>query len=239
MPGRAFTRGMYSRLKLKDSKGRDLKPHHHIWLNKQFVADCHMWERFLATDSCSLWHPFIDFDPSDRNSQTLGLYSNASCNGDFGWGAVFLEENRWIGAQWPKDFVENCQPSIEYLELYALVAAVLTWSDTQWMSNRRVTIFCDNESVVYMVNNSASSCMQCMKLLRILTLDNIRANRRVFVQHVPTKQNSLAVAISRMNFKKFWSLAADQMKPTPDLIEGRLLGPQELFLREVNYLPLI
>ena len=42
-------------------------------------------------------------------------------------------------------------PSIEYLELFALTAAVLTWGSK--LKNRRITIFCDNLSVVCMINN--------------------------------------------------------------------------------------
>ena len=191
MPGRAFTRGMYSRLKLRDTKGRELKPHHHIWLDKQFIADCKMWWRFLESTYMNICRPFVDFNKDSTRSVILSLYSDASRNTTLGMGAVFLEEHRWLVMQWPEGFVQSCQPSIEYLELYALVAAILSWNDSFWLNNQRVTVFCDNEAVVYMVNNNTSSCMQCMKLVRILALDSINCNRRLFALHVKTGDNFL------------------------------------------------
>ena len=44
VPGRAFTRGMYAKLKLTNAKGELLKQHHHIWLSKDFTQDCKVWQ---------------------------------------------------------------------------------------------------------------------------------------------------------------------------------------------------
>ena len=48
VPGRAFTRGMYAKLKLTNAKGELLKQHHHIWLSKDFTQDCKVWQKFLC-----------------------------------------------------------------------------------------------------------------------------------------------------------------------------------------------
>ena len=42
IPGRAFTRGMYSKLCTKTKSGESLKLHHHIYLNADFIQDCHI-----------------------------------------------------------------------------------------------------------------------------------------------------------------------------------------------------
>ena len=63
---------------------------------------------------------------------------------------------------WGKD-TADLDPSIQYLELFALVAAVLAWISR--FQNRSVTIFCDNQSVVAMVNNTTSKCINCMTLI--------------------------------------------------------------------------
>ena len=47
VPGRAFTRGMYERLTLKDKHEKLLKNHHHVHLNQEFLMDCRMWLEFL------------------------------------------------------------------------------------------------------------------------------------------------------------------------------------------------
>ena len=47
MPGRAFTKGMYDKLKLKDKNGNPLKQHHHVSLVGTFIGDCMVWKNFL------------------------------------------------------------------------------------------------------------------------------------------------------------------------------------------------
>ena len=86
------------------------------------------------------------------------------------------------------------KPSIEYMELFALCAAIFTWEEM--LRNRRMTIFCNNQSVVEMVNNMTSSCPHCMVLIRRLIHNNSKYNRRVFVKFVPTKLNDLVDALS-------------------------------------------
>ena len=153
-------------------------------------------------------------DPATRAVKLL-LASDASRSWKLGMGAVFPEINQWIFGQWDPQFIQEQQPSIEFLELYALMMAVATWNCTELMTNRRVEMCCNNESVVYMINNSASSCTQCQKLIRIITLLNLRANRRLFARHLSTHLNLLPDALSRLNFKKFWALAPREMAKQP------------------------
>ena len=47
VPGRTFTRRMYSKLTLCGTSGIKLKQHHHVRLDSEFVSDCHMWLSFL------------------------------------------------------------------------------------------------------------------------------------------------------------------------------------------------
>ena len=67
--------------------------------------------------------------------------------------------------------------SIEFLELYALVAAILVWGDHPDLCNTKIQIFCDNQTVRHQVNNPTAGCHQCLKLIRILALDNLKHNR--------------------------------------------------------------
>ena len=54
-----------------------------------------------------------------------------------GLGCVF--EQKWRFAMWEDNFIRNCHPSIEYLELYAIMVAVELWA--RYLQNRRVIIF--------------------------------------------------------------------------------------------------
>ena len=148
----------------------------------------------------------------------MNFFSDASASKILGCGAIFGDN--WLFAQWEEGFIAEEDPSIEFLELYALWAAVLTWSTK--LQNVRILINCDNISVVYMVNNMTSGCKYCMNLLRQLTLDNLNNNRRVFVQHVEGKNNKLSDALSRLEFKKFFKIAPESVNKYPDKIMTQL-----------------
>ena len=220
VPGRAFTRGMYDKLKTKDKNGKPLKDYHHVNLGTDFLRDCEIWRSFLQhSDSQQLCRPFVDIDGMTV-STTLNFYTDSSLNKNFGLGGIF--GNRWIIGRWGRQFVERNNPSIEFLELYALVAGIITWSQEKELQNARITVFCDNESVMHIVNNLTSKCPQCMKLVRLLILDNMKSNRRVFVKHVKSKDNVLADSLSRMDMKRFWKNAPESMNRTPDGINNSI-----------------
>ena len=50
-----------------------------------------------------------------------------------------------------------------------------------------------------------------MVLIRIVTLESLKTNSRVYAKYVPTKLNGKADALSRMDFKRFKNLAGDTM----------------------------
>ena len=216
VPGRTFTRSMYDRLKLKDSKGKLLRPYHHIRVDGQFKKDCQTWLHFLNYSGdglANICRPFVDLD-SVVDAKNLDFASDASKAKTLGFGAVF--GNRWIWGQWNSEFITTQDPSIEFLELFALTAAVVTWG--HMLQNIRIQVYCDNEAVVHMVNNMTSKCPKCMKLIRILVLNSLFHNRRVFVRHISTKLNERPDALSRLQFERFWRCSPTTTHTTPDAI---------------------
>ena len=91
-----------------------------------------------------------------------------------GFGCIL--NDRWIFGQWEDQYIERFKPSIEYLELFASVAGVLTWQSSAELVNTRVVVFCDNQATVVMINNLSSSCKNCMVLLRKLVLNGLKYN---------------------------------------------------------------
>ena len=167
--------------------------------------------------------PFIDLysEGEKKDAQVLKFTSDPSKNGDLGFGAWFEKHQTY--AQWPKGFIAQHDPSIEYLELYALTIAVYTWS--KQLSNRRVTIFCDNEAVVHMVNNYASSCANCMVLIRLLVLRTLEMNFRIFVRHIKTQDNEISDSLSRLQWCRFQKLAKlNELRPVPEKIPRRIVA---------------
>ena len=114
-----------------------------------------------------------------------------------------------VFAKWESGYIKRYKPSIEYLELLGVVAALLTWGHL--LKNCRVVIFCDNAAIVGMLNNMVSSCCNCMYPLRLLSLNNLIFNRRAFARHITSEDNFLSDALSRLQFDCFWRLTPDGM----------------------------
>ena len=93
----------------------------------------------------------------------MSSHSDASKNVSLGFGATF--QDKWLFGQWEPGYIQQNNPSIEYLELYALIAAILTWGEERALVNARIIIFCDNTAVVEMVNSLTVKCRNCMYLL--------------------------------------------------------------------------
>ena len=108
---------------------------------------------------------------------------DASALENRGFGCVF--NSRWFRGDWNPQFIKLQKPSIAYLELFALSAGLLTWAEL--LCNCRITIFCDNQSVVEMINNLTSNCKNCVVLIRMITLNGLRFNRRVKVKYINQK----------------------------------------------------
>ena len=114
--------------------------------------------------------------------------------------------------RWDTLFLE-CQPSIEYLELYGVTAAVLQW--IRRFQNKKICLFCDNISVVHMINNMSSSCGHCMILLRLVVLEGLRYNVKITARYINTKKNGRADALSRLDFDRFFRLSKANIDEEP------------------------
>ena len=218
VPGRAFTRRLFTKIPAYiyglQQRRIKLKFFHHVTVDREFRSDCQMWLSFLdysQRDKRVLCHPFIDFEKTQVTSRELNFYTDASAKETLGFGALY--QNQCTFGIWEKDFVKTMKPSIEYLELYAVCIGIFCWGHQ--LKNVRVTIFCDNQAVVQMINNTISSCKNCMYLIRMLDLDGIKYNRRLFAKYVKIYENDLADALSRQQFTRFWKLAPRSMNKFP------------------------
>ena len=194
VPGRAFTRRLYSHFNNK------LKQHHHIRVTSEMKLDLAMWEQFLKHQSVYC-RPFIDFSRV-LVADELDFYSDSSKNPELGFGAYF--KNKYLYAKWDKEFIIEKNPSITYLELYAVVVAFVAWGED--ISNTRAILFCDNIGACGIINHMSSTCKNCMVLIRLLVLYQMIYNTRIFARWVPTKLNGPADSLSRLKINKFLRL---------------------------------
>ena len=223
VPGRPFTRRMYAKCTLLQ---HTLKPYHHIKIDDELKFDCRMWLWFLEHHKeQALCRPFVDFSIV-REAEVLQFFSDASM---IGFGCFF--QGNWIAERWPRDYIETYNPSIAYLELYALCVAVFAWQDK--LKNCRIAIYCDNGGIKDVVNDMSSRCKQNMVLVRMLALNNIIHNRRLFVDHIRSEKNILADRLSRQNFREFWRYAPANTKPWPEKIPQELNPVDKLWFKQV------
>ena len=206
VPGRAFTRRLYSLL-----MNKNLKPHYHVRLNRQLVADLEMWLIFLRHQS-AVSRPFMDFSKIWIADEIL-FYMDASKNFSLGFGGFC--ETSWMQQSWSPD-LEILDPNIEYLELFALTAGILAWISR--FENRRIILFTDNKSVMYMLNSTSTKCKNYMVLIRLIVLHCLVHNVRVYGKHVRSENNGIADSLSRFQTRRFNKLTKNmhmEFKSTP------------------------
>ena len=130
--GRLFLR------RLIDLSTTVAKLHHHIRITADARADVAWWARFLPS-----WNGVAMFlDPSWTDADTLNLFTDAS--GTRGFGAYF--DGSWFRGSWLAH-QELSQRSIQWQELFAIVAAAHTWGHR--LAGRRIRFHCDNQAVVH------------------------------------------------------------------------------------------
>ena len=196
IPARTFTRRLYSKY-----SGHSLKPHYHIRVDREMRLDLTIWEQFLHQPE-AYCRPFTDF-LSTFTAEDINLYTDSS--GSLGCGGFC--DSAWFSQKWDESFLLKHRPSIEYLELYAVTVAVMLWIHK--FQNRKVALFCDNMSVVHMLNNTTSSCKNCMILIRIIVLLSLKYNVRVSAKHVTTKANKISDLLSRLKISSFRKLTGN------------------------------
>ena len=196
VPGRAFTRRLYA-----CAETTKIKPHHHMPVNREMKLDLEVWLKFLDKPQ-AFARPFFDF-ASNLTSKEIDMFSDSSRNKFLGCGGYC--GTSWFMCKWDEDFIESRNPSINYLELYAVTVGVVNWIHR--FSNKRVTLFCDNLSVVHMINNNSSKCANCMVLIRIIVMQGLMFNVRISAKHVSGKLNRFSDLMSRMKYKEFRKLA--------------------------------
>ena len=156
-------------------------------------------------------------DATIHTCDDLDMYSDASGGIFRGFGAYCMKS--WCYGQWDYNFMMHKNPSIEYLELFAVTVGVLLWIKN--FQNRKICLFCDNDSVCKMLNKGSSGCKNCMVLLRIIILESMIRNVRIYAKYVSTADNSKADALSRLQFDRFQKLDPTMNKtPTaiPDIV---------------------
>ena len=138
-----------------------------------------MWIQFLEQGTTSVWRPFMNLSQKVC-AQELNFYTDTTKGMNLGMGGNYRTHSFFT--QWEPNFIQDKDASSKYLELLGLCVGVFIWR--RQLQNRRVIVFCDNRSVVTMVNNMTARCKNCMFLIRKLTLVGLKGNFRIFAKWV-------------------------------------------------------
>lgn len=187
VPGRAFTRRMYGKMKNR-------RKYHHLRVDKELRADCRVWYQFLDME-LAVCRPFLDFN-AVLHADQIQFFTDGALDGDrLGVGGCY--GSSWFTAVESVDKYQNVKfkLNIQIVELLAITLGLSLWMER--LRNRRVVLFCDNEAVVHMVNKSTSGCKVCMIMLRMITLWSMKYNTRVFCTHLKSEENWRADLLSR------------------------------------------
>ena len=218
IPGRAYTRRLYH------ATARAKKPHHRIRIDPLMRADLEMWLKFIQHPTV-FCRPFLDFKDTVFADE-ICMYSDASRNHKLGAGGYC--GTSWFILKWDEYFMQQHEPSIAYLELYAVAICILNW--IQRFANRRVILFCDNMSVVYMLNKNTSHCPKCLILIRMIVLHSMIHNVRVFAKHVASKDNLISDLLSRNKYQQFLEVTEGRFESQPTPIPNSLWPMNKLWL---------
>ena len=191
-PGRPFLQRMIELTR------KVAKPHHHIKLSQGFFKDLTMWQQFIHT-----WNGAGFFLPTSwLDSDSLELHTDAS--GTLGYGGILGQ--KWFQGRWETHHLLNAPGiSIAWQELFALVVACHLWGDE--FANKRIVFYCDNQSVVNIVNSKRSHIPRVMDLVRHFTLLTLRHNFYPRAEHIEGKKNDIADSLSRFQMERFRRLA--------------------------------
>ena len=218
VPARAFTRRLYAK-----TSNTHLKAHHRIYVDSEIRLDLHLWLTFLNTpQACS--RPFSQF--TTINADEIDFYSDSSRNAKLGCGGVCNDE--WFMLKWDEQFINENDPSINYLELYAVTVAIMAW--IRKFEGRKIALFCDNMSVVHMLNSKTSSCRQCMVLIRLIVLKGMSHNVWITAKHVTSKNNLVSDCLSRLKYERFREVTGNKYRDLPIDIPDELWPMQKVWL---------
>ena len=151
--------------------------------------DLCIWKKFIT--EYGGWTPIIT-----PTTPVIYLFTNTATIRDLGWGAWW--GTAWIWDQWDPEFMQSNNPSINFLELFAVVVVLQVWSPQ--FANKHVVVRSDNQPTVAVINAKTSNNTSMLILIHYLTLHYMLNNIKVTTQFVPGCKNSAADTLHFLAF---------------------------------------
>ena len=106
-------------------------------------------------------------------------------------------------------------PSIDFLELYALLVVVVIW--VPMLMDHVVLFWLDNTPAVYTLINKASSSDHVMLLICYITLFCMTHNIKILAKHIEGTNNKFYDLLSRFKFQEFHLTKPENTRESPSI----------------------
>ncbi|KAK9543266.1 hypothetical protein VZT92_001057 [Zoarces viviparus] len=184
--------------RLLDMASSVSKLHDLVYLDEGCRSDLRFWARLLDN-----WNGITFFyDDLVKSSDSLKFYTDAAPSVGFGG----FYQGQWFAEQWPPAFAEFEYSSTLY-EIYPVAVACFVWG--QHWKRKRISVMCDNQAVVDIINRGRSSSRDIMPFMRSITWAAVTHNFIITARHVPGYFNALADSLSRFKFQAFRNICPE------------------------------
>lgn len=141
----------------------------------------------MAAIYCHLERSCFFLPSSWLDSESLELYTDGSAGVLGFWRNIPTEPNGFFGGWEPHHKLGEPGISTAWQELFALVVACDLWGEH--VSKKRILFYCDNRSVVSIVNSKRSYIPTFMDLVHHLTLLTLKYTIYIRVEHITDWKN--------------------------------------------------
>ena len=216
-PGRFFLRSIFAMAATMDRHPSATR--HKQWaLTPAVRADVAWWGEFTPG-----WNGIsLLYEKEWVDAERIEFFTDACKSG---YGALFGTE--WFEARWSPEqsaaAMRKSRESMPFLELFALVAAALTWGHA-W-GGKKIRFRTDCEPVMYACNKGSSDDPGMMHLLGQLALHACRHNYDFRAVHIPGVDNVVADILSRDGACAQFRAACPRAALLPTPIAPLLLPP--------------
>lgn len=115
-----------------------------------------------------------------------------------GFGGCYQGE--WFSSHWPPGFAELEQSSA-LSEIYPVAVDCVVWG--RYWKCKHISVMCDNQAVVDIINRGRSASRDIMRFMRRIMWSAVTHNFIITARDVTVHDNTLADALSRFKFQVF------------------------------------
>ena len=163
--------------------------HYRVHITEEFRQDLRWWLFFLHDYNGISIIPDLDWSSPDA------VISSDACLQGIGNVQCTTYEH------FHPDILDSLKENhIAVLEMYAIYTAVQLWVCS--IANKRIKLFCDNQSCVELLNGGSGRDRQMLNLARQIWFVCAMSNVQLRVTYIPSNDNRLSDFLSRWNLSE-------------------------------------